>query len=508
MLEKIIKKDKNEALEEILENKKIDEQAKNLLQGILYKVEVSYKDYQKVKGKKQTEDKFVNEFIKNIDKKCTKISIVKPRQKLLDEEIQKELEKSKYYVGEEVVSYPIEEKLLYAIEKKSRYPKILNNKYEEATVGISDLINTGKNLDRVEVLRDFNGWSWNTINKEVENIEANLIYQTLQIILSEKFLENWCQDQDGIIDHLELFMEEMTKKYGETIANEQYELLTQIAIINTIKNNQKYAHEILEKIKRIDEKLENYENNEERIVKIANHKKELLKELNEVEKILGQKTRLKEEFDKRNKELPIEKKLFNIKVIKLEYSQRKKQLLEEIEKDNNLLNPQKYLEEKTNLLKQKEKLKIVDYEKEQLEELVIKFVENFLKCFQTLIKKTSDEEKIINLIYKFRYFMLLPFNLRKKVKDVKELKEMILETEQKLVQKAVNKKIIAEVPFEIMKYVFETRIITLEKLYYKISKKEDKYYVQLFDENVSEEQFEIKLQEKTRTNKKIKIFIW
>ena len=62
MLEKIIKKDKNEELEEILENKKIDEQAKNLLQGILYKVEVSYKDYQKVKGKKQTNKQKRNDF--------------------------------------------------------------------------------------------------------------------------------------------------------------------------------------------------------------------------------------------------------------------------------------------------------------------------------------------------------------------------------------------------------------------------------------------------------------
>ena len=45
----LIKKDKNAELEKILEQKKINEQAKNLLQGILYKVEVSYKDYQKVK---------------------------------------------------------------------------------------------------------------------------------------------------------------------------------------------------------------------------------------------------------------------------------------------------------------------------------------------------------------------------------------------------------------------------------------------------------------------------
>ena len=47
MLEKIIKKDKNEELEKVLEEKMIDEQAKNLLQGILYKIEVSYKDFKK-----------------------------------------------------------------------------------------------------------------------------------------------------------------------------------------------------------------------------------------------------------------------------------------------------------------------------------------------------------------------------------------------------------------------------------------------------------------------------
>ena len=45
MLEKLIKKDKNEELEKILENKNIEEHAKNLLQGILYKIEVSYKNY-------------------------------------------------------------------------------------------------------------------------------------------------------------------------------------------------------------------------------------------------------------------------------------------------------------------------------------------------------------------------------------------------------------------------------------------------------------------------------
>ena len=250
MLEKIIKKDRNEELEKILEQKKIDEQAKNLLQGILYKVEVSYKDYKKVKGKKQTEEKYVKEIINNIDKKCNKISIVKLSQKLTDEEIQKQLDKNKCYVGEEIISYPIEEKILYAIEKKSRHSKILNNKYEETTIAISDLINTGKNLDRIEVLRDFNGWSWTTINKEIQNIEANLIYQTLQIALGEEFLDNWCQDKDGIIDYLEQFLEEITFKYGEKIAYNQKELLMKIAMANTARENFQFAQNVIEKIEK------------------------------------------------------------------------------------------------------------------------------------------------------------------------------------------------------------------------------------------------------------------
>ena len=72
MLEKIIKKDSNQELEKILEQKKIDEQAKNLLQGILYKIEVSYKDYKTVKSKQETEKKYVEKILKNIQKNAIK----------------------------------------------------------------------------------------------------------------------------------------------------------------------------------------------------------------------------------------------------------------------------------------------------------------------------------------------------------------------------------------------------------------------------------------------------
>lgn len=502
----LIKKDTNEELEKILAQKKIDEQAKNILQGILYKIEVSYKDYKKVKFKKQTEEKYVKELITNIDKRCDKISIANPTQKVANEEIQKELEKKNFYVGEEIVSYPIEEKILYAIEKKSRYAKILNNKYEEVTIALSDLINAGKNIDKIEVIRDFNGWSWTTINKEIENIEANLIYQMLQILLGEEFLDNWCEDKDGIIDYLEQFVEQMTSKYGEDIAIKQKDALIKIGIANTIRENLKFAQNIKEKIKKIDKEIENYEDTEKRIVELTNTKKQLLQELSEIEKILGQSSRLKEEYEKRNEEAPINKKMFNIRTFKKQLENRKQQKLEKVEHINYMLNPSNYLTEKGKLTERKQKLQFMFQDKIQVEEELIEFTENFLKCFELLIKNSKDEEEIVKLIYQFRYFMLLPFNLEKSIKDIEILKNSIIDVEKQLVKKAIEKKAIADVPFEIMRHVLETRIIILEDLYYKITSKDEKYYVQLFDENVSEEKFEITTTKKVKMNKKIKIF--
>jgi len=507
----LIKKDRNEQLEKILAQKKVDEQAKNLLQGIMYKVEASYKDYKTVKVKMKTEEKYVRELLENIAQRCEAFKIVKPSEKLSNEEIQEALEKNKFYIGEEILSYPIEEKILYAIEEKSRHPKILNNKYEEATIAISDLINAGKNMDRVEVLRDFNGWSWTTINKEIENIEANLIYQTLQIILGEEFLDNWCQDKDGIIDYLEQLDEEIRARYCEQFAdvsNQIKELLTQIAMANTARENMVFKRDVTEKIIKIEEEISEYENTAQKIKEISNHKKQLLQELTEIEKVIGQKTRLKDEYQKRNEEAPIDKKIFNIKVFKRHLDKKKQDILEQIERYNYLLNPENYIEEKNKMMAQKEYLQLTEQSQDEVEQQLIEYIKNFLKCFKILINKTKDEEDIADLIYKFRYFLLLPFNKEKCIKDVEPLAGDIEDAQKKLIQKAIERKVIANVPFEIMRHVFNTRIIKLEDLYYKITRsKDEKFFVQIFDENITEEKFEIVPEEKTKINKKIKIFM-
>ena len=73
MLEKFIKKDRNEILENVLAQKDVDERTKNLLQGILYKIDVSYKDYQNAKVIQRNKKEYVDEINKNIKRKCNKI---------------------------------------------------------------------------------------------------------------------------------------------------------------------------------------------------------------------------------------------------------------------------------------------------------------------------------------------------------------------------------------------------------------------------------------------------
>ena len=225
-----------------------------------------------------------------------------------------------------------------------------------------------------------------------------------------------------------------------------------------------------------------------------------MKQLKDIEKILRQESRLMAEYEKRDK-------VFNIKVLKKEFSDKRSKLLNEISEYNYLLNPMNYMKEKKKLEDEKVRLDIKRTTKKQKEELIAEFIEIFLKCFNIKIKGNIEQEEIVKLIYQFRYFMCLPYDLESNVKDIKKFEEDIEKTEKLLAQKAIDNKVINKIPFEVMQHILKTRIIVLEELYYKVEQEEEKYYVQIFDENITEEKFEIKSVGKSKINKKIKIFM-
>ena len=61
---------------------------------------------------------------------------------------------------------------------------------------------------------------------------------------------------------------------------------------------------------------------------------------------------------------------------------------------------------------------------------------------------------------------------------------------------------------EILKNIFKVRIIKLEDAYLKITKEKDKYFLQIFDENIFEEKVEIKKPEELEIKINKKRPIW
>jgi aspartate carbamoyltransferase regulatory subunit len=79
LLDKFVKRDYNNDLEEILAKKHFKEEVKNLLLDSLYKTENAYKDYETVKKNVPTIDEYIKNVIQCVKKRCDDIELTKPR---------------------------------------------------------------------------------------------------------------------------------------------------------------------------------------------------------------------------------------------------------------------------------------------------------------------------------------------------------------------------------------------------------------------------------------------
>ena len=248
-------------------------------------------------------------------------------------------------------------------------------------------------------------------------------------------------------------------------------------------------------------------------------KKQINKQVKQIEEILGSKDLLLEEYTRRNEELPLDKKIFSIKILENQMKKEKEELLQEFEKKNELLNPKKFVEEKSKI-EYKQKLlditTIKDKRKEKnkiLEELQ----KLFLQCFLVFINSAETKEQIIDLIYIFRYYNLLPFNEKIDICENKSLKKDLQIVKESLLKKAIDYKITIAISQDneenvnLLQHIFNTQIISLEDIHVAIIKEKDKFYIEFSEdnddsynerieiENIRKEMLNIKL------NKKVKI---
>lgn len=519
IFDKIVKKNYNNELEEILEKKYFAENVKSTLLSMLYRIDAAYKDYEKVKQDVPPKEEFIQNILDIIKKDCEDIKLVRPNS-----EDSKMLGKKTFLVEKNkkrIICYPIERKLLYSIAKIGKNSKIIKDDYFLINKTLSNLINTGNSINMVEPLRDFNGYSWTTISSEIESIEHNIIYQNLRMLIGYSFLDNWVRNQEFIIDYLELFEIRMEEKYGEKNTKEWMELLKKISILLEVKFDSKSKKNMIEMKKEITEKLKQIEDNQLFVKFITNEKKDLTQEIKKIDETVNNKQMLQAEYVKRNENLPIEKKIFSVRILSQMMEKEREEKIERIEYLNYLLIPKNFVAYKKELKEKAKYLEILEKDNEkQIKETMLKLQKSFLKCFTLKIEQAQTKQEILKLLYDFRYYCLLPYQVDRNMIEEKSLEKIIQEVEMILFQKAQNNKVMEpilknkEVEYSILKNVFTIRIISLENLNIKISKEKDKFFLQLFDEDIFEEKLELpqlvdlnKKELQIRLNKKIKLFI-
>lgn len=518
-LNKIVKKDYNNELEMVLEKKSFDESAKNLLLSILYKIEASYKDYEKVKRNVMNKETYIQMLINMIEKNCNSITICKMNSKetniLGDRTFLVDKEKKR------IICYPIERKLLYCIAKISKKDEIIKKDYPIIWETLSNVINIGNNIETVEPLRDFNGYSWTTIYSEIESISYNLIYQNLRILLGQSFLEKWIKNKEFIIDYIEMLTNKLEEKYGAKNQKDILKLIEKLSVLLELKYYPKETEEFEKEKKEVEKILKKLDNKETYIDMISKQKRKLTKEIKKIDETLNDKTLLQEEYMKRNEQLPLKKKIFSVRVLSKVMKKEREEKLEELEKLNTLLNPKKFVSYKRETEQKYDLLKLVEVKKldKEIEDTLAKLQKIFLRCYQLKIKEITGKSEMMDCIYEFRYYYLLPFDSEMNVGSVKGIQKELAETRRLLLDKAQELKVVImisknkEIEDEIFKNIFMIRMISLEDIYIKLIKEKDKVYLQLFDEEIFEEKVELKdfgnINKKDleiKVNKKIKVF--
>ena len=517
---KLNSKDYHNQLEKILENKDFSEDVKNLLLSCIYKIDVAYKDYEKVKVIVQNKKAYSEEILEIIDKKCKKIVIVKEGS-----EQSKEMEESgtKFVVdkieGTIYLMYPNEILLLYTIYKLDDRQIYVDEKYTLIRNAFSELINSGENINNIEVLRDFNGWNWNTEIKEIPEITTNTVYQNLIYLLGIDFLKQLVHKEE-IVDCMELIQSTLIDLYKKENTEEILNEIYKISIIICTSKNKRERKRLIEEKEILEKELQRLENKKELLEEISVSKKEALKRIKQIDTIISDKKLLEEEYIKRNEKRSEYNKIISLKHLTEILNKERKKIMTAMEENNKLLEPKNYLKIKDEITKQLDLLEDIELDEQEKEEKKQKYLlrlqKIFIKCFYIKIKNIKEKEEVIKLLYMFRYYNYMYVTKKEQIKDVGELKEEINKLESTLIKKAYELKVINNITCEettnneIIKNVLLTKIISMENINFVLEDNNGALEIKLYDSDIYEKSIVIPVFNKkeitVKFNKKIRLF--
>ena len=535
----------NNELEAVLEKKAFSEDVKNLLLSMLYKIENAYADYETVKRNVEKKKEYVKNIIQIIEEQCKEIEFVKPYTK------ECEILQGKNFLvdkeNEKIISYQNEKVMLEAIFSMAQKENTFLETYEMIAPSVAEFLKQGSIMNEVEVIRDFNGWSWDIVTKEMGNLYYHVIYQDLLILLGENFMRAWVNKEETVpeeeeediekpvnnilsnknfdniymenepIDYLQEMKERMEEKYGEELVAQMLMLLYQLWIGIFIKDHPEERDRLSEKYHKVVENLEEMQNKENYIENKTKEKKEIAKKIRQMDTIINDDALLREEYTSRNSKLPNKEKIFSISHLVDRLEKERKQCMEKIKQINSSIEPKQFVENQKKLEQEKKFWEEIGIEEQTpyIDTLLEKWQEVFIGALQKKLEKLETKKQITDFIYLLRYgyYIPTPQGFMGTTNIALEQREILQKT---CIQKACEKKVLEQVSEEeetnylILQQLFASKIIIMENIYLKMKYKEGILSIESYDENILERKVEEKLKQNTelsvKLNKKIKLF--
>lgn len=513
-------KDYNNELEKILENKDFSKDSKNLLLSMFYKLETSYSDYETVKRNVKTKQEYLENILENI-KYCNSIVLIKPNTEEFEEfknenkifDVDLKLRKIR------VIDNELD--LLSSILELNNFKIYLDERYNLIRNSFPYILNTGNDMDNTEVLRDFNAFSWNINAEEIENIYVKLIYENLKFALSQNLIKK-IEESSADFDLIKFIREDLEENNDKKTVDDFLNIIFKLSIIIYIEQSKIERKRLSEEYEVIEEDLETIKNKKEYINKIIDRKIELNKKIRSLDLILNNDELLVKEFNERN-DNELYNKIFNIKNFEEKLKRDRDRTLQKIEESNKKLDPKQYIEDKNRIQDDYKLLKDINFEENaDNKKILFKELKNLQKIFiekiiPKKIEKLDTKEELINLLYQIRYYNFIPYDKEKAVYEEIELRKIIENVAEILLNKFYNLKIINTIStnkvndINIIKQILFTKIINLEEIYIEIIKEEKSYKIYIYDDKdtlevIQEIELEFNKKDRIKLKKQIKLF--
>ena len=443
-------------LEEVLEAKPFTADTKNLLLSMLYKIETSYNDYEKVKRNVLDRNDFIEQIIGTIKYCCEDIMLVEPKSKIA----QSMNGKIAQVNGNKIIALPTEYALITAIAQQIPKDFIIESILSDELKKVLDI---GYVSNIVEEICNFDGWTWNISSIS----EYALLYQNIEILVGNDFMEQWKIGKKNIKKIKDIIFEFYNGESELLLFQELKRVLARGFVIDFPEKTNEY----IKRVKKLKKEFRKIDNTSSYIAEVTEIKKELNDKVGEIDEILLNPSLMKRKYIEENNSRPLEKKIFSMRHYEKLLKNDKEGLIAQLIECNKLLDPSSMIERKQKLKSQIDEYEDIEEalrEEKSFKELVIDFQRTFLETLKVKVERANTKKELVDLIYILRYYKNI--KLDSYIKDIPEIKKHIDVFERQLLLKAINSEVFCKLTenslyaVDIVNEILDTNIMDLEKI--------------------------------------------